>query len=141
MKTLHTILILVFLFPAYLSLGQTVAYNSSSIPPAGTTAAEAKATAPAFKGGDLALQDYIATHLTYPVKAVRMGLEGTVVISCYINADGTLEEIEVARSVNKVLDQATIQFVSDMPRWIPATINGEPRRVKYQLPITYSLTF
>lgn len=95
---------------------------------------------PAFIGGEHALRAYIQESLQYPENGVRKGLEGTVIVSYYINPDGSIEKITIKESAGEELDTAAIKIVKGMPNWKPAVNNGTPIRVKYLLPITFELT-
>ncbi len=96
---------------------------------------------PTFRGGEDALARYITENLEYPSQAIRKGQEGTVIVSFYINADGSVEDIKIKKSVSEELDHAAISFIKAMPRWTPAIQNNQPQRVNYTFPITYSLNF
>ena len=95
--------------------------------------------APSFKGGDQAFAKYLNANLTYPERARRQGIEGTVVLEYYIKTDGSLENTLVVKSVSPELDQEAIRLVNKMPNWNPATINGQPERICYHLPITFKI--
>ncbi len=143
MKTLSTITVLVLLVIASQTYAQSgLAYNHASDKPlpAETTVSPAF-SAPAFDGGQVAMAVYTENNLVYPEKARKKRLEGTVIVTFYVNEDGSLSNVHVSRSVCKELDKSAVTFVKKMPNWIPAMQNYEPQRVKYSIPVTYQLTF
>src|SRR5688572_29104718 len=52
-----------------------------------------------FPGGDLALQSYVKTHISYPVIAREQGIEGRVIVSLEIDENGKLTHIEVIQGI------------------------------------------
>lgn len=95
---------------------------------------------PSFPGGISAMQNWIRENLTYPVVAQENGIQGRVILSIVVEKDGSLGDVKVARSVDPSLDQAAVQLVKKMPKWNPGKQNGMPVRVKFTIPIAYSLT-
>lgn len=96
---------------------------------------------PSYVGGNEALTNYMNDHLNYPSFEKRHDIEGVVLLKYYIMEDGTLEDVTVARSVSPGLDEEAVRLVKNMPKWHPAMQNGKPKRVKYMLPIIFTLTF
>ena len=134
-----TLIVLLFMF-AHVASAQILAKNISS-PAAETTSAEVRVNAlPEFIGGDQALKAYIQKNLEYPENGIRKGLEGTVIVSCFINSDGSIENISIKESAGAELDAAATRIVGNMPNWKPAVNNSRPVRVKYLIPITFELT-
>ena len=85
-----------------------------------------------FPGGARALHDFLATHFELPENAVENGLEGTVIITCVIDVQGRPTEIKVKQSVHRIVDEAALAAVRQMPRWLPAHVQGTavPRSVE-----------
>ena len=94
---------------------------------------------PQFPGGQSALMAYLQTNLHYPPTAAKKGVEGRVLVSFVVEKDGTIGNAEIVRSRDAELDAEALRVVKAMPNWKPATLNGSPVRVKFNLPITFSL--
>ena len=76
---------------------------------------------------------------TYPPEAVQQGLEGRVILSVTIAANGAVTKVTVAESCgHDVLDQAALDAVC---RWqfSPATRGGKPVEWTARLPIRFRL--
>jgi TonB family protein len=60
----------------------------------------------------------------YPIELMRDGVNGAVILTATIRADGTVSDIVVARGVDPQLDQNAVQALS---RWVfrPALKNGQ----------------
>lgn len=95
---------------------------------------------PEFPGGQEALMQFLRQEVKYPKEAEEKGLQGRVVVRYIIEKDGSISEVEIAKSVNEYLDAEAIRVVNAMPKWIPGKQKGEPVRVKYTLPITFRLS-
>ena len=92
------------------------------------------------EGGYPALYDYFATQLRYPEAARRDGVAGAVLVGFTINAEGASENIRVIQGIREDLDQEAVRLIEQMPRWSPATLNGQPVTTQHTLPLTFQLT-
>ena len=86
-------------------------------------------------GGDKALMDYIQQNLRNPDNR-----QGRVVVTFWVEPDGSLTGAGVVKSVAPELDREALRLVSTMPKWMPGKRNGEGVRVKYTLPVTFKPT-
>lgn len=96
---------------------------------------------PTFPGGSLELIEYIARHLKYPKKAKDKGIHGRVIVSFIIDCDGSISGAKIVRGLNPECDNAVIQLINGMPRWIPGQKNGKNIRVTYTVPIKIPFIF
>ena len=62
-----------------------------------------------------------------------------MVISFFVEPDGSLSDIEVVRKVDPLLDEEALRVVKAMPKWIPAKQNNTPIRAKMTMPIEFRL--
>jgi TonB family protein len=96
-------------------------------------------TLPQFPGGDEAFMKYIEENLVYPEKAKEDSITGKVLVGFVVEADGSITNVEVIRSANKILDEEAVRVVKSMPKWIPGMQFDKPARTSYNLPITFKL--
>lgn len=94
---------------------------------------------PSFPGGLSALMQYLSSNIKYPVVAQENGVQGRVVVSFVVERDGSITDVQVARSVDPSLDREAQRVVRNMPRWIPGKQNGQAVRVKYNVPVAFRL--
>ena len=106
-----------FFAPAYAQL-------AAITPPAETTPVKTYRSVH-FKGGDLALQDYLAEHTVYPETARAYGLEGTVGVAFRVLPDGKLTDVRIHRSAHALLDAEALRVVRAMTDWQPAAYGGK----------------
>ncbi len=95
---------------------------------------------PEFPGGQEALMQFLRQEVKYPKEAEEKGLQGRVVVRYIIEKDGSISEVEIAKSVNEYLDAEAVRVVNAMPKWKPGKQKGENVRVKYTLPISFRLS-
>jgi periplasmic protein TonB len=95
---------------------------------------------PEFPGGPEALNKFIKDNLKYPQEAADVNVQGKVIVKFAVNADGSVNRIEVLRSVNSLLDQEAMRVVSIFPKWRPGKQNGTPVAVWFVLPVTFRLS-
>lgn len=67
------------------------------------------------------------------------GQQGRVVCTFVVEADGSISNIRVAKSVNRLLDAEAVRVISTMPRWQPGKKDGKNVRVRYTIPVTFWL--
>ncbi len=95
---------------------------------------------PEFPGGTSALMKYLSSSIKYPVIAQENGIQGRVVCQFVVNKDGSIVDIEVARSSGDAsLDKEAVRVIKAMPKWTPGKQRGKPVRVKYTLPVNFKL--
>ena len=94
---------------------------------------------PSFPGGDAKLREWIKKNMKYPSYAKNNGIEGQVLVVFIVEKDGSISNAEVSWGVDPSLDQEALRIVNKMPKWKPGTQNGVAMRVKYRLPITFTL--
>lgn len=94
---------------------------------------------PVFPGGQKALQQYIASHVEYPVIARENGLQGRVIVRFVVGEDGYVEDVQVIRGVHPTLDEEAVRVVRSLPRWTPGYQGDNPARVVYTMPIDFAL--
>lgn len=94
---------------------------------------------PAFPGGMATLMKFLSENMKYPEQAEKEGIQGRVICTFYVEKDGSISDISVAKSVHPQLDAEAVRVLSLMPKWIPGKRNGELTKVKYTFPIILRL--
>lgn len=94
---------------------------------------------PLFPGGQDGLIAFLAKTIQYPKEAQEKGLQGRVVCSFIVEKDGSLSDVTVIRGIDPLLDQEALRVISVMPKWTPGTQRGKAVRVKYTVPLTFTL--
>lgn len=94
---------------------------------------------PQFPGGEGELLSYIGKNLKYPVIAVENGIQGTVIVRFVVSKNGSVDKVEVLRSLDSACDKEAVRVVRSLPNWIPGKQNGVNVSVYYTLPIKYKL--
>jgi len=91
---------------------------------------------PSFKGN---VNQWLASNLSYPAVAAENGISGIVIVQFFVEKDGSITDIQVARSIDPALDREAVRVIKHMPKWNPGMNNGQPVRSKYTLPVTFKL--
>jgi len=95
--------------------------------------------APEFPGGLRKFEDYVVANRRYPQNARKNKIQGIVIIGFVVEKDGSLSNIKVMRGPDSELNREALRIVNSFPRWIPAYQNHKPVRVRYSIPIHFSL--
>ena len=68
------------------------------------------------------------------IQTSAMGVLCSVV--CYT---GEIEDVQIARGLNMETDAVCLEFIKNMPNWIPAQDVKRPVDSRVRLPITFNL--
>lgn len=131
-------------FDAYAQSRRIVTYHSVQIH--GGAVAEMHAylsddvdEQPQFPGGDSAMLQFINRERTYPAAEYNAGVQGRVLCSFIIGADGRVHNVEVVRGCTEGLNQEAVRVIRSMPRWKAGKVDGSPVPVLCILPIPFRL--
>jgi len=94
---------------------------------------------PQFPGGDIALMNYLAQHIKYPIIDLENGHQGKVIVQFIIDRSGKVKDPKVVTSVSPGLDREAVRVLSQIPDWIPGEINGKKENIYYTLPIVFKI--
>lgn len=94
---------------------------------------------PQFRGGEMGLRKYIANNVRYPKIAKKKNIQGTVYIGFVVNEFGDVCNVEVLRGVHQSLDDEAVRVIKSLPKWKPATKDGQPVSVSHSVPIKFML--
>lgn len=95
---------------------------------------------PSFNGGDASeFSKWVNSHLNYPPKAKKNGIQGRVGLRFTIKADGSMADVKVLHGIDKDLDKEAVRVVSMSPKWEPGSIKGKPVNVTYTFPVIFQL--
>ncbi|MBI9034970.1 MAG: TonB family protein [Bacteroidales bacterium] len=94
---------------------------------------------PSYPGGDAERVRFLMKNIRYPVDAKLNCEQGTVYVSFVVEKDGSITNIEILRGVCPSIDAETIRVVSLMPKWKPGKQDGDPVRVRFSMPVKFTL--
>jgi len=94
---------------------------------------------PEYPGGMSAFYSWLSSNLQYPEEAMKMGVEGRVIVGFVVNTDGSLSEFEILRGVGFGCNEEVIRLLQNCPAWYPGKQRGKLVRVRYTLPIAFKL--
>ena len=96
--------------------------------------------APAFAGGESALENYIGTTIEYPQEAIDNNVEGKVNVRFAVDEKGNISNVStVGNKLGHGLEEEAIKVVSGMPKWRPGQVKGKNVKTWRILPINYKL--
>ena len=94
---------------------------------------------PEYPGGPSALIEYLSQNVKYPEDAKQQKIEGRVLATFVVETDGSVSNVEVVKPAFPSLDAEAVRLLSAMPKWTPGMQSGKVVRVKFKLPINFSL--
>lgn len=93
-----------------------------------------------FPGGQDAMNEYIQQNIHYPQDAINNMIEGTVVVTFDVEADGSLKNVKVLRPLDPDLEAEAVRVVMSMPAWTPATdATGKQVMQHVEIPVKFRL--
>lgn len=96
-------------------------------------------TPPNYPGGIYKFYEYLGKNIKYPTMAADNEIQGNVFVSFVVEKDGSLTDIKVDRKLGYGTDEEALRVLKLSKRWNPGMQNGKPVRVKYNIPIKFSL--
>lgn len=91
-----------------------------------------------FPGGIVAMKKYVVENLVFPILEPIEAVEGRVYAKFVVSEEGEIQSITIERRVHPALDQAVYDLIANMPKWIPAEMNGKKVASLYHLPINFT---
>jgi len=85
------------------------------------------------------LYQYFEHELKYPESVLKDSIEGTVLISFFINKEGDIDRIKVVKSLSPELDKEAIRVIESMPAWHSASVNGKTIDSKLSIPLSFHI--
>ncbi|MEJ7560024.1 MAG: TonB family protein [Pedobacter sp.] len=95
---------------------------------------------PTFPGGMDKFYQYVINTIQYPQEAKDKKVTGKVFLSFVVETDGELSDIKIERSLGNGTDEEAVRVLKASPKWIPGIQDGQKVRVKYNIPISFSLS-
>lgn len=92
-----------------------------------------------YPNGEKGIKELIYNNLKYPEEAVKNKIEGVVTIRYVVQTDGTVDEIEVVKSVDPLLDKEAVRVIGLMEKWKPSIQREEPVKTAYNQDIRFEL--
>ena len=91
---------------------------------------------PEFPGGQKALFEYVSNNVHYP----DADITGRVVVQFLVQADGSITDIEVVRSLGyPEFDEEAVRVISEMPKWVWKHDPGDSAPMRYFVPVNFKL--
>ena len=94
---------------------------------------------PEFPGGMAAFYRFISETIKYPAAMRVNNVQGKAYISFIIEKDGAVTDVKSLKDPGYGSGEEAVRTIALSPRWIPGLQNGQPIRVKYTVPINFSL--
>lgn len=86
------------------------------------------------------IRQIINEEFVIPSVVHELGINGRAWVSFIIEADGTVSNVEIARtSGEESIDREAVRTVRTLPNFTPAKINGRSVRMSYNVPISVKI--
>lgn len=92
---------------------------------------------PKFPGGEAALMKFLMENVRYPQEAKEKNVQGAVIASFVVQADGSVGTVKIVKSVDPLLDAEAVRVLKSLPKFEPGKTDGKPVSVWYTLPIRF----
>ncbi|HEY6162242.1 MAG TPA: TonB family protein, partial [Bacteroidia bacterium] len=95
-----------------------------------------------FPGGMTELFKFLQKNIHYPEFERQEHISGKSILTFVVEKDGSISDVQVVKGVpgGPGCDKEAVRVVKIMPKWNPGKQNGHPVRVKYALPVKFSLS-
>lgn len=82
---------------------------------------------------------YFQRDLVYPLAPPADTIEGKVELQFMVDKNGNIKNSKVVKSLGKPFDIEALRVINEMPKWIPATVNGTPLDTRKQISINFKV--
>lgn len=89
-------------------------------------------TAPTPKDGYNNFYSFVGNKIKLP--NMKNSISGRVILAFVVNKEGEIIDVEVLKSLQTEIDNATIEVLKQYGNWIPGSIRGKNVKVRYALP-------
>ena len=94
---------------------------------------------PTFQGGGLNMfANWVISEFGVPGTAIANGVQGNIVLSCIIDAEGQLVDPKIVKGLDTSLDNELLRVFSISPKWDPAKDKGASVNVNYTFMVSCS---
>ena len=90
---------------------------------------------PVFPGGEKEMMRFITNNLNFSDGMPSNETRGKIVVRFVVEADGSVSNIEILKGLSELYNQAVLDMMKKMPKWIPGRQNGMTVRTFFILPI------
>lgn len=95
---------------------------------------------PKFMGGDEnTFTKWVHERIVYSDLAKENGIQGRVVLTFLLDADGYVKNVTVLRGLDPSIDKEAVRVVSSSPRWTPGRQRDRNVKVRYNFPINFQI--
>lgn len=99
-----------------------------------------RAVQPQYPGGDFMFFKFLSKHIKYPAEDRDKNIQGRVILTFYVEEDGKITGIRLLRGVSVGLNNEAIRALKDSSPWQPGVKYGFPERVRFSIPVAFSLS-
>ncbi len=78
-------------------------------------------------------------NINYPREARAQGIEGRLELEFLVEPDGSVRDIEVAKSLHPLCDSAAVDGIRSVD-FIPARVGGDPIPIRLRLPVRFTMS-
>lgn len=94
---------------------------------------------PEFPGGMQEMYSYLGATIKYPQLAQDQNIQGKVYVQFVVEKDGSITDVNVIKGAHTLLDKEAVRVISGMPNWSPGMQEGRIVRVRYTIPINFTI--
>jgi TonB family protein len=95
---------------------------------------------PEYPGGQEAMMKFLSDSIVYPEEAKAKGIQGRVICNYVVMKDGSIDDVNVVRGVDPLLDAEAVRVLKSMPAWKPGKQRGQAVNVRYTLPVVFRIS-
>lgn len=94
---------------------------------------------PQYPGGMVEFMKWLTATLKYPDLALQQHIQGKVMVSFIVNADGSLSDFKIVKGANKLLNDEAMRVMNLMPKWEPGKDKGKACRTMVAIPVVFAI--
>jgi TonB family protein len=92
------------------------------------------------QGHMMTFNQYLSSNIRYPAIAFENHTQGQLSLTFTIEADGSVTNAIISKSLSKETDAEALRAMSNCPKWTAASKNGQPVSCRITVPITFKIS-
>ncbi|MDR2684569.1 MAG: TonB family protein [Prevotellaceae bacterium] len=96
-----------------------------------------KTSTPQYPGGEEEMQKFIDENMVFPQSAIDKNISGRVILRFFVDTEGNIKGITVQQGLDADCNNAAIECIKKMPKWLPAQQNGRSITSAVTVPVVF----
>ncbi len=96
---------------------------------------------PYYPEGVERFKDYLLTNIQLSEEDMYNGVEGLEYFSFIVEKDGSVDSVQILKSISPYMDKEIARVLKEIPGWAPGVVDGHPVRARLKMGLNVGYMF